>query len=180
MTSQRGDPLPDCTPVTSPRQRWSFGGVGIVTSVVLALGVAACGGSGGGSDAEAMADEGRQLAARSGCAGCHGANGEGGVGPAWIGLLGSQVQLNDGTTVVADETYLTQSIKDPAAQIVAGASVAMPVNQLSDEDIAKIVAYISSLGGAGGGGATTTVAVGPTPPTIAVATPAPNATAPGG
>lgn len=178
MTCHCGDPLPDCTPVTSPRQRRSFGALGVVTSVLVALGVAACGGSDGGSDAEAAIDEGRQLAARSGCAGCHGANGEGGVGPAWVGLLGSQVQLNDGTTLVADEAYITQSIKDPASQIVAGASVAMPVNQLSDEDIAKIVAYISSLGG--GGATTTTGVVGPTPPTVAIATPAPNATAPGG
>jgi hypothetical protein len=54
----------------------------------------------------------------------------------------------------------------------------MPVNQLSDEDIAKIVAYISSLGG--GGATTTTGVVGPTAPTVAIATPAPNATAPGG
>jgi cytochrome c oxidase subunit 2 len=178
MTWQRSDPLPDCTPVTSPRQRRSFGALGVVTAVVLAFGAAACGGSDGGSDVEAAVDEGRQLAARNGCAGCHGANGEGGVGPAWVGLLGSQVQLNDGTTVVADEAYLTQSIKDPASQIVAGASVAMPVNQLSDEDIAKIVAYISSLGG---GGATTTAgAVGPTAPPVPIATPPPNATAPGG
>ena len=119
---------------TSCRRRWRP-----ATATTAAAGTVATTGpprrSGGRAD----------IAARSGCAGCHGANGEGGVGPAWIGLLGSQVQLSDGTTVVADEAYLTSSIKDPAAQIVAGYPVAMPVNQLSDDDIAKIVAYIESL-----------------------------------
>ncbi|MGH9272314.1 MAG: c-type cytochrome, partial [Ilumatobacteraceae bacterium] len=123
--------------------------IGVLVPFVLAF--AACGGGGGGDSDDtgggddgpnlAEAAAGRDIAARSGCAGCHGANGEGGVGPSWIGLLGSQVELTDGTTVVADREYLIASIKNPDAQKVAGYPVAMPVNQLSDEDIAKIVTY---------------------------------------
>ena len=164
--------------MTSPGKRISFGALGVAASLLLAVGTGACGddgGDGGDDGPSAEAEEGRQLAARSGCAGCHGTNGEGGVGPAWVGLLGSQVQLNDGTMVTADEAYLTSSIKDPSAQIVAGYAVAMPVNQLSDEDIAKIVAYIESLAEGPTG---TPAPVGPTAPTIPVATPAPGATAP--
>lgn len=152
--------------MSTPRRSISFGAVGVVA--VLTLGAAACGDD-GGSDGGVAAGEGRDIAARSGCAGCHGANGEGGIGPAWVGLAGSEVQLVDGTTVVADEAYLTASIKTPDAQMVGGYAVAMPVNQLSDPDIAKIVAYIQSLGSA----TPATTLVLPTAPTIPVATPAP-------
>lgn len=167
--------------MSSRRQRISFGAFAVVAPVVLAATAAACGGDdAGGTGAAGGADpatieEGRQIAARSGCTGCHGANGEGGVGPAWTGLAGSQVQLVDGTTVVADEAYLVSAIKTPDAQKVAGYEVAMPANQLPDEEVAAVVAYIQSL--AEGPGATP-AATGPTAPTIPVATPAPGATAP--
>lgn len=146
---------------------------GLTAALALTGAAWACGGGGGGGGGDA--DEGRQIAARSGCAGCHGANGEGGIGPSWIGLAGSQVTLNDATTVTADEAYLINSIKDPGSQIVGGFAVAMPVNDLSDDDVAKIVAYIESLRDAA---APTTGPALPTAPTIPVATPAPGAVPP--
>jgi cytochrome c oxidase subunit 2 len=54
------------------------------------------------------------------CAGCHSIDGETRAGPTWLGLYGSEEELADGTTVVADEAYLTESILDPNAHIVAG------------------------------------------------------------
>ncbi|MGA0766576.1 MAG: c-type cytochrome, partial [Ilumatobacteraceae bacterium] len=42
----------------------------------------------------------------AGCASCHGEDGNGRVGPKWIGLADSQVTLNDGTVVTADDAYL--------------------------------------------------------------------------
>jgi cytochrome c553 len=181
MTLERERSLPDCRPMKT--RRTPLRAIGVLAPILLAI--AACGGGdgddgGGGGEAGgdgpnlAEAAAGRDIAARSGCAGCHGANGEGGVGPAWIGLLGSEVELSDGTKVVADRAYLIASIKTPDAQKVAGYPVAMPENQLSDEDIAKVVAYIESLAP----GAPPTSAGGPTAPTIPVATPAPGATAP--
>jgi len=62
-----------------------------------------------------------------------------------VGLAGSDVELSDGTTVVADGEYLFESIRDPAARIVAGFSVQMPRNALTDEEIDEIVAFIGSL-----------------------------------
>jgi cytochrome c oxidase subunit 2 len=88
---------------------------------------------------------GLQLVLSSGCVSCHGDGGRGGVGPAWVGLYGSQVQLSDGTTVTADEAYLTESIKHPAAKKPRGSTVIMPPNRLTDAQIADIVAYIESL-----------------------------------
>jgi cytochrome c oxidase subunit 2 len=114
--------------------------------VLAALGTvaAACGGDDASLSPEAS--EGRQIANSSGCAGCHGTRGEGGVGPAWTDLYGSQVELDDGTTVTADDDYLYRSITDPGAQITADFNVRMPANALSDEQIAKVISYIRELG----------------------------------
>lgn len=72
------------------------------------------------------ASAGRQLARHNGCAACHALDGEGGAGPPFVGLLGSTIELCDGTSVRADETYITNSITDPARQPVAGYKLAMP------------------------------------------------------
>ncbi|MGI9051037.1 MAG: c-type cytochrome [Ilumatobacteraceae bacterium] len=188
MTLQCELSLPDCRPM-KPR-RFLVRPAGVVVPLLLA--VAACGGGGGGGGGQdggdggnggddgpnaALAAEGMQVALRSGCAGCHGANGEGGVGPPWIGLAGSEVVLSDGTTVVADEAYLAASIKTPDAQKVPGYAVAMPVNQLSDADISKVVAYIQSLQDATAAPPSSGPAAPGAPlataPTIPIATPAP-------
>lgn len=183
MTLEPEPPLPDCRPMKIGLTAATRLQRPLVAIAPLLLALAACGGGDGTADGgdggddgpnRAVAAEGRDIAARSGCAGCHGANGEGGVGPTWIGLAGSQVALVDGTTVVADQAYLTASIKTPDAQKVTGYAVAMPVNQLSDADIAKVVAYIESLAS----GEAPPPATGATAPTVPVATPAPGATAP--
>lgn len=128
------------------RRRTGLVAVGLCLPVVAALG-AACGD--GGADATGnlspAAEHGRQLARTSGCTACHGADGQGGVGPAWTGALGSTVTLTDGSTVTVDEAYLTRSITDPEAQVVDGYSVTMPKNELGDQDVADLVAYISAL-----------------------------------
>jgi cytochrome c oxidase subunit II len=113
---------------------------------VAVLGVAACGCDGSDQPAlSAAAEEGRRLANRSGCSSCHGVDGGGGIGPPWAGALGTEAELEDGSTVTVDEEYLTTSIADPDAQVRAGFTVSMPTNQLSDDEIAKIVAYIAEL-----------------------------------
>jgi mono/diheme cytochrome c family protein len=88
---------------------------------------------------------GAQLAKESGCAGCHGADFSGSLGPSWVGLYRATVTLEDGSTVVADDGYLTTAIADPGAQRVAGYALAMPENGLAPEEVAQIVAYIREL-----------------------------------
>ena len=61
------------------------------------------------------------------------------------GLAGAEVPLADGTTVVADTAYLIRSIVDPGAELVADYNLRMPANNLSDAEIADIVAYIETL-----------------------------------
>jgi cytochrome c oxidase subunit II len=89
---------------------------------------------------------GQLLVAANGCAACHSINGAQGIGPTWFGLFGSEVELTDGTAVIADEAYLTESIKAPQAKIVAGFETQlMPTYGFTDEQIADIVAYIKTL-----------------------------------
>lgn len=97
-------------------------------------------------NARTPAERGERIAAESGCQACHGRNWEGGVAPTWIGLAGSTVTLQDGTTVVADTAYLTRSITDPAVEISGNATMVMPPNRLTDEQVADVVAFIESLG----------------------------------
>jgi cytochrome c oxidase subunit 2 len=57
--------------------------------------------------------------------------------------------LASGETVTADDAYLTNSIVDPASQIVAGFENVMPPDygeKLTADEVADIVAYINSLG----------------------------------
>jgi cytochrome c oxidase subunit 2 len=128
----------------------------------LAVAAAACGDDGGNGDGAAATVEapagtsagdasggdavrGEQLARSAGCAGCHGQDFGGGAGPSLVGLAGAEVLLEDGTTVIADTAYLVRSIADPGADVVADYNLRMPANNLSDAEIADIVAYIETL-----------------------------------
>ncbi len=94
------------------------------------------------------ATHGAQLVKDYACTACHSPDKQKLVGPGWGGLYGSNVTLTDGSTVVADDAYLTESIRNASAQIVAGyAAGTMPeyANMLSDDEAAAMVAYIRSL-----------------------------------
>lgn len=93
---------------------------------------------------------GAELAEENGCTACHAPTKEKLVGPGWGGLYGSTVTLADGSTVVADDAYLTEKILQPDAKLVAGyeAGVMPSFAEMLDADqIADVVAYIRSLGG---------------------------------
>jgi len=111
------------------------------SSTVAVLGLAACSPD---SDSSRPVSAGEQVSLDSGCSACHGPNGEGGAGPAWKGLYGSEVELDDGSTVTADEAYLTEAIRDPSAKQVAGYGL-MPANSLNDTEIQAVVEFIRSL-----------------------------------
>jgi cytochrome c1 len=54
------------------------------------------------------------------CQGCHSTTGNEVAGPTYKGLAGSKVTLADNTTVIADDEYLMEAIRNPDAQIVVG------------------------------------------------------------
>jgi len=89
--------------------------------------------------------QGKILATSKGCVGCHSVDGSPMTGPSWLGLYGSNAPLSDGTTVLADDAYITESILEPTAKVVQDFAPVMPPFALTDEEIANIIAYIKTL-----------------------------------
>ncbi len=118
---------------------------GVLITSALAFGAASCGSDESGIQLSEAGERGKSLSASSGCAGCHGANGQGGVGPTWQGLAGSDVELADGSIIVADEDYLIRAITEPGADLLANYAIQMPRNNLDAAQVADIVAYINDL-----------------------------------
>jgi len=89
---------------------------------------------------------GEALFTQKACITCHQAQG-GALGPSLVGVAGSTVQLADGSSVVADDAYLRDSILNPAGRVVAGYQPVMPTfqGQLSEEQIMQLIQYIKSL-----------------------------------
>jgi cytochrome c oxidase subunit II len=99
-----------------------------------------------GGSTESLVRSGEQLFRQLGCSGCH----EGSTvvrAPSLVGIFGRPVPLQRGGTVVADETYIRDSILQPGSQIAAGYENLMPTfqGQVSEEQILQLVAYIKSL-----------------------------------
>jgi cytochrome c2 len=112
---------------------------------VLVLGVlgfvSACG------SPEPNPEAGQNLAVTKGCSACHAVDDTPNkIGPTWVGLYGSQIELDDGTFVTADDAYLRESILEPSAKITKGYSKgSMPGISLTEEELNSLVAYIKSL-----------------------------------
>jgi cytochrome c oxidase subunit 2 len=112
-------------------------------AVAFVIGLSSCGD--GTSNLSEVAQRGKDTALSNGCASCHGVEGQGGVGPTWIDLAGSDRELQDGTTVVADDAYLVRSILEPRVEEVVGYTIAMPANGMTEAQAADVVAYIKEL-----------------------------------
>lgn len=101
------------------------------------------------ADPDASPQElGAAVAERAGCLACHTTDGRASTGPTWQGLFGSEVALDDGRTVIADDEYLERSIIDPMVEVVDGYQPVMPTgfgDRLNDEEIEALVEYIRSL-----------------------------------
>lgn len=96
-----------------------------------------------GASRPGIAGQGYLLARDHGCMGCHGP-GSTVHAPPLAGLMGRTVHLQDGTTLVADEAYIRDSIVEPQKQLVAGYAAIMPSfkKQLDEEDLMAIIEYI--------------------------------------
>ena len=92
---------------------------------------------------------GEALFQQMGCATCH-MSGDLSRGPNLGGVYGKEVKVkvgNEVQTLVANEEYIRESIMNPAVKVVEGYSPLMPTfaNQLKEEDVLNLVAYIKSL-----------------------------------
>jgi len=93
-----------------------------------------------------MAGRGEALFRQFGCSGCHGENAAVHA-PNLAGLFGRIVPLADGSTVIADERYVRDSILVPTKEVAAGYEPIMPsfAGQIRAEEILDLIAYIKSL-----------------------------------
>jgi cytochrome c oxidase subunit 2 len=93
-----------------------------------------------------MATRGEELFRHYGCSGCHGATAAVHA-PNLAGLYGKPVPLADGTTTIADERYIRDSILLPRREVAAGYEPIMPsfAGQIGEDDILDLIAYIKRL-----------------------------------
>jgi cytochrome c oxidase subunit 2 len=117
-----------------------------ILAATLLLLAAGC----GGDDGDEFADltprqrEGLELMRDKGCRSCHGDGGSGGIAPPWTGLVGSEVELADGSVITADRAYLERAITEPQADVVAGYTIRMPKVDLTDDELDAVIAFIES------------------------------------
>lgn len=89
---------------------------------------------------------GEKLYVTRNCNGCHSTDGSIKVGPSFKGLFGKERTFADGSTTVADENYIRNSLLNPNSQVVKGFTPQMPTyaGQVSDEDIMALIEFIKS------------------------------------
>ena len=92
------------------------------------------------------AASGEQLFVAKACNTCHRPDSSARA-PILNGLFGTQVTLQDGAKVTADENYVRESILEPEAKVVQGYKPVMPTYKgiLSDEEITDLIQFIKSL-----------------------------------
>ena len=91
-------------------------------------------------------DIGKEIAVNQGCVACHSWDGTEIVGPTWKGLFGTVRQLEYGSSQIADEAYIRESIGHTDLKIEASYSAdPIPVFDLTEEEISHIIAFIKSL-----------------------------------
>ncbi|WP_394777399.1 c-type cytochrome [Undibacterium sp.] len=93
-----------------------------------------------------LAAQGKALSQSKGCVACHSVDGSAGVGPTWKGLYGKTETMADGSTALVDEAYLKSFIREPTARTVKGFAPIMPKIEMSDTELAALVAYIQTYG----------------------------------
>jgi cytochrome c oxidase subunit II len=100
--------------------------------------------AGGGEGS--LASTGQKVFQQLGCSNCHRSDTQG-RGPNLQGVYGSPVLLDDGSSVVADDNYIRESILNPGAKIVAGFKPIMPTFQgiLSEDQVLALISYIKSI-----------------------------------
>jgi cytochrome c oxidase subunit 2 len=118
--------------------------------------VARCGGRSGKSGCEpvagglrGLAGKGQDLFVSRACIGCHWADSGASVGPSFHGLAGSDVELQSGEVVKADDHYLLFSILAPDLQVVKGYQAGLMSSRIGAEHITRdqaeaLVAYVKS------------------------------------
>lgn len=95
----------------------------------------------------ASARNGKDLFENHDCQSCHPIDGDKQLAPPIRGLFGSERKLEDGSTVIADEGYIKESIQYPGAKIVMGFNDNMPSfrDLMTDQELQEVTDYIKAL-----------------------------------
>ena len=103
---------------------------------------------------------GKELFVQKTCSTCHRPDSSA-TAPNLKGVFGHEVQLADGSTVLADENYIRESILNSQAKVVAGYKPIMPTfqGQITEDELIQLIQYVKSL--SGGQGATKTPPASP-------------------
>jgi cytochrome c oxidase subunit 2 len=119
----------------------------------------------GGNASDSPVAAGAKLFQDLACSTCHKEK-EQGRGPILVNLFGKPVELQSGGSVVADESYIRESIVNPQAKVVAGFQPIMPTFQglVSEEQLLQLIAYVRSLSQQGTAPAASPAAASPTMP----------------
>ena len=93
-----------------------------------------------------LAQNGERLFASLGCNACH-TGSPTSRGPNLAQVYNTRIRLQDGSTAVADEAYLRESILNPSLHIPAGYAPIMPTyqGQISEDGMIDLVEYIKTL-----------------------------------
>ncbi|MCK9481145.1 MAG: c-type cytochrome [Bacteroidia bacterium] len=98
---------------------------------------------------EQMITLGEQLYNLKGCVGCHSTDGSVLLAPSWKGLYGKSEDIKENgkkSTVVVDDAYISESIREPQKKITIGfENTMMPPTQMTDMEIQQITAFIKSI-----------------------------------
>ncbi len=85
-----------------------------------------------------------------GCLECHSTDGSRVIGPTFKGIFGQKTVVISGgkeRTIVADETYIKESILDPGSAVVKGYPNIMPSfeGELNEQELSAIIDYLRNL-----------------------------------
>lgn len=93
-----------------------------------------------------LAELGRLVYQTKGCATCHSLDGTRGQGPSFKNVFGYPANFADGSSLVADENYIRESILLPQKRIVSGFEGIMPTFQglLRERELQGVIAFVKS------------------------------------
>lgn len=92
-----------------------------------------------------LAARGLEVAQDNGCVACHTLDGSLGIGPSWLGMYGKTETLVDGSTIVVDDAYVIESIRNPDAKQVRGYEKLMVRYFLEDDDLLALLEFTRQL-----------------------------------
>lgn len=119
----------------------------------------------GGGVEGTLAERGARLFNELACNTCHLDTGQG-RGPSLKDIIGKPVELADGSTVIADEAYLRESILNSQAKVVQGFQPLMPTFQglISEEGLVALIEHVRSLSPQASSSPAATPPAAPQPP----------------